>query len=165
MLQQIDTYSIDMRLVKIDNAISTCEQHLSSTGAGQSEIESYLTRYLLILICATFEEEIKNILLKRSELIDDQHIKSFFQHCINRVFRSIKSSEIAGILGCFGSDYKELFQEKANGTIEETFYNNIITNRHFTAHSTGALITFRELVNYYEKGHLILDYLDEALCS
>lgn len=154
-----------MRLVKIDNAISTCEQHLSSTGAGQSEIESYLTRYLLILICATFEEEIEKILLKRSEQINDAHIKSFFQHCIDKTFRSIKSSEIAGILGKFGSDYKQTFQDKANGTIEETFYNNIVINRHFTAHSTGASITFSELVNYYEKGHLILDYLDEALCN
>lgn len=152
-----------MRLTKIDNAISICEQHLVSTNSARTEIESYLTRYLLILICATFEEEIEKILLKRSERISDNHIKSFFQHCIDKTFRSIKSSEIAGMLGRFGSDYKENFQRRANGTIEETFYNNIVINRHSTAHSGGASITFSDLVNYYDRGHLILDYLDEAL--
>lgn len=152
-----------MRLVKIDNAIAVCEQHLTETNSEQTEIESYLTRYLLVLMCASFEEEIEKILLKRSDKVNDNHIKSFFKHCIDKTFRSIKSSEISGILNKFGPDYKENFQIKANGTIEETFYNNIIINRHATAHSSGATITFRELVDYYEKGHVILDYLNEAL--
>lgn len=152
-----------MRINRIDNAISACEQHLNQTNSHQTEIESYLTRYLLILICASFEEEIERILLNRSDRINDNHIKSFFQHCIDKTFRSIKSSEIAGILSKFGNDYKEAFQSKANGTIEETFYNNIVINRHSTAHSTGTSITFNDLVAYYEKGHLILDYLNEAL--
>lgn len=163
MPQQRDFYLNSMKLAIIDNAIANCKQHLNSTGAEQSEIESYLTRYLLILICASFEEEIEKILLRRSDRINDNHVKSFFQHCIDKTFRSIKSSEIAGLLGRFGTDYKETFQSKANGTVEETFYNNIVVNRHFTAHSTGASITFRELVDYYEKGHVILDYIDEAL--
>ncbi len=152
-----------MKLSRIDNAILTCEQHLIQTNSHQTEIESFLTKYLLILICATFEEEIEKILLSRSDRINDNHIKSFFQHCIDKTFRSIKSSEIAGILGKFGNDYKEAFQNKANGTVEETFYNNIVINRHSTAHTSGALITFNDLVSYYEKGHLILDYLNEVL--
>lgn len=152
-----------MRLSRIDNAISTCEQHLIQTNSHQTEIESFLTRYLLVLICATFEEEIEKILLRRSDRINDNHIRSFFQHCIDKTFRSIRSSEIAGILSKFGNDYKEAFQNKANGTVEETFYNNIVINRHSTAHSTGTSITFNDLVAYYEKGHLILDYLNEAL--
>lgn len=154
-----------MKLIKIDNAITICDNHLKSTNSQQTEVESFLTRYLLVLICATFEEEIENILLKRSDSLSDIHVKSFFKHCIDKTFRSIKSSEIAGILGKFGDDYKEAFNNKANGTIEETFYNNIVVNRHSTAHSTGATITFSDLVQYYEKGHIILDYLDEALNS
>lgn len=152
-----------MKIPSIDNAILVCENHLKDTGTAQTEIESYLTRYLLIFICATFEEEIEKLLLKRSEKINDDHIKSFFQHCIDKTFRSIKSNEIAGILGKFGNDYKESFQKKSNGTIEETFFNNIVINRHYTAHTSGTTITFNDLKNYYEKGHIILDYLNEAL--
>ena len=152
-----------MKIAKIDKAISVCESHLKSTKSEQTEVESYLTQYLLVLICATFEEEIERILLRRSDKIADTHIKSFFQHCIDKTFRSIKSSEIAGILGKFGDDYKTNFQSKANGTIEETFFNNIVINRHSTAHTSGTALTFNELIEYYNKGHVILDYLNEAL--
>ncbi|MBK8291794.1 MAG: hypothetical protein IPK96_13540 [Flammeovirgaceae bacterium] len=152
-----------MKLLKIDTAIRTCNEHLSQTNSRQTEIESFLTQYLLVLMCATFEEEIESILLKRADKIHDLHIKSFFKNCIDKTFRSIKSSELSGILGKFGADYKETFQKKANGTVEETSYNSIVVNRHDTAHSKGSPITFNELVQYYEKGHIILDYLNEAL--
>ena len=81
-----------------------------------------------------------------------------------QVFRSVKTSEIAGLLGRFGPDYKQRFQdEMKNNERAETFYNNIVMNRHGTAHTAGANLTFSELVSFYSEGHVVLDAVKTAL--
>jgi len=55
-----------MRLVRIDQAIEACQAHLEKSGAIGTEIEAYLTRYLLVLICAAIEEEIESLIIERA---------------------------------------------------------------------------------------------------
>jgi hypothetical protein len=43
-----------MRLLRIDQTLELCENHLTSTKAEGTEIEALLTRSLLVLICAEF---------------------------------------------------------------------------------------------------------------
>lgn len=152
-----------MKISAIDQAIESCNLHLNECNAKGTEIEAFLTRYLLILICAQFEEKIKDILIKRAEKTKDMYLASYVRSSLAHIFRSIKTSEISGLLNRFGVDYKQKFQDNVSGTTEETFYNNIVTNRHLTAHNSGANLTFDELVDYYEKGHTIIDHVEEAL--
>ncbi|MBI3797122.1 MAG: hypothetical protein HY268_09175 [Deltaproteobacteria bacterium] len=153
-----------MRLVRIDQAIEACQAHLESSGATGTEIEAYLTRYLLILICATFEEEIESLIIERAAKSGDPGLESFVRSAVGQVFRSLKTSEIAGLLGRFGVDYKERFrQELTNTERAETFFNNIVTNRHDTAHSVGSNVSFAELVRFYSEGHVVLDAVKTAL--
>nr|VFK58637.1 MAG: hypothetical protein BECKUNK1418G_GA0071005_100422 [Candidatus Kentron sp. UNK]VFK68500.1 MAG: hypothetical protein BECKUNK1418H_GA0071006_100324 [Candidatus Kentron sp. UNK] len=71
---------------------------------------------------------------------------------------------MAGLLNRFGSAYKETFQQKTKDYQRaETFYNNIVTNRHQTAHSRGGNTTFQEVKRFYEEGHIVLDFFREAL--
>jgi len=152
-----------MKLPRIDEAISVCQHHLNETASFGTEIEAFLTRYLLILMCATFEEAIEEIIVDRIDKYGDPKLSSFVKSCLGSVFRSVKTSEIAGLLGRFGIDFKQKFNQRVNGTRAETFFNNIVINRHYTAHESGANITFNELVNSYEEGHVILDILVESL--
>lgn len=151
-----------MRLASIDHAIKTCEEHLDRTNARGTEIEAYLTRYLLTFICATFEEEIEKIVLQRIAGSSDPYIEAFAKSALDAVFRSIKTGEIAGLLNRFSPKHKEKFQTAVNGTRAETYFNNIVLGRHSTAHSLGANVTLRELVEFYEEGHTILDAIQEA---
>jgi hypothetical protein len=80
---------------------------------------------------------------------------------LGAVFRSLKTSEIAGLLKRFSPEFKERFNDKVNGTKAETFFNNIVADRHYTAHSLGANVTFRELVSFYEEGHTVIDVVQE----
>ncbi len=152
-----------MKIPAIDISIQICNQHLSSSKAKGTEIEAFLTRYLLILICAHFEEEIEKLIANRAMKTNDPHIVSFIRSSVGQIFRSIKTSEISGLLSKFGEDYKQKFQNNTVGTQEETFYNNIVINRHSTAHNVGSNLTFDELVGHYEKAHKILDYVQAAL--
>lgn len=151
-----------MKLALIDKAIDDCRIHLTNSNAFGTEIEAYLTRYLLILISASFEEEIEKIITKRISKANDRHIESFAKSSLQKTFRSIYTSEIAGLLGRFGPDYQTRFQFRLNAE-SVTVYNNIIRNRHITAHQSGSNITFKELVDSYEKAHSVLDAISETI--
>jgi hypothetical protein len=153
-----------MRIQRIDETLEACERHLTDTKAIGTEIESYLTRYALVAICAAFEEEIEKLIIKRAEIANDIYLTNLVRSCVAAVFRSVKTSEIAGLIGRFDAKYKETFQEKMKKNQQaETFFNNIVINRHDTAHKSGSKITFKELVKYYEMGHIVIDAIEEVL--
>lgn len=153
-----------MRLARIDQTLEECEKHLSSTKAFGTEIENLLTRSLLVLICAEFEQKIEAIVQEKCATIPDRSLREFVGSCVGAVFRSVRSSEIAGLLNRFGGTYKEIFKQKADANqVAVTFYNNIVTNRHGVAHSDGGNATFLEVKDFYEKGHVVLDFFREAL--
>jgi hypothetical protein len=119
-----------------------------------------------VLICAAFEEEIEALMVERAARSGDTGLESFVRSAVGQIFRSLKTSEIAGLLGRFGVPYRERFrQELSNNERAETFFNNIVTNRHDTAHSAGSNVTFAELVRFYSEGHVVLDAVKAALDS
>jgi hypothetical protein len=152
-----------MKLTIIDHAFDLCDAHLSESNSRGTEVESYLTRYLLVLICAQFEEKIEQIVVERAKKSSDPELTSFVQAAADRIIRSINTSEISGLLNYFSSSCKEEFKKNISNSLVETNYNSIISNRHNTAHSSGANITFNDLKTYYESGHEVLDYLEQAL--
>lgn len=152
-----------MKLARIDKAIEDCKIHLTKTNTFGTEIEAYLTNYLLILISATIEEEIEKIVAMRASKTMDKHIESFVNSCCGDLYRNYNTSKITELLGRFGSDYKEQFKSKVSGLREQQLYDNIIKDRHKTAHNSGSNITFIELVDSYEKGHIVIDALYEIM--
>ena len=81
----------------------------------------------------------------------------------------IQSSHIGDLLERFGEDRKTTFRSKITATADnqraETFYNNLIINRHDTAHSIGSNLTFEEVKRFYLEGHVVLDFFRESLLS
>ena len=155
-----------MRISRIDRTLERCEKHLSSAQAYGTEIESLLTQSLLVVMYAEFEQTIKSIVMEKCLSVTDDSIKGFFQSCVNTVVRSIKSTEITGLLGRFGPIHTEKFREQIqNNQRVETYYSNILTNRHSVAHSEGSNATFQEVKKFYEEGHVLLDFFREALLS
>jgi hypothetical protein len=58
-------------------------------------------------------------------------------------------------------DRRRLFVKKKSHCCAK--YNNIVLNRHMTAHSAGPNMTFDELVENYKKGNVIFDYIEKAI--
>lgn len=152
-----------MKLARVDDAIEQCRDHLDRTQTLGSPIEAFLVRHLLVLMCATFEEEIERLVADRVSQSADSAVQEFAKSCVNQVFRSIAVKELSGFLGKFGVVCKQVFQTQVNGTRAETFYGTIVSNRHNVAHSVGANVTFVELVNSYEEAHVVLDAVRAAL--
>ena len=155
-----------MRIARIDETLEKCDEHLSATSTYGTEIESLLTYSVLVLMCAEFEMAIEAALQEKCSSVSDPSINAFFRSCVDAVFRSVASSELAGLLNRFGPIYKQSFTQKANDDpITITFYNNIVVNRHRVAHSIGSNATFREVKRFYEEGHMVLDFFRNALLS
>jgi len=157
-----------MKLIEIDHAIEVCNKHLTETNAFGTEIEAYLTRYLLIYISSCFEIEIKKIIIETIKVNSaDKRLEKYLDKSFDRIFRSIQISNIKSILSYFGTNYSDYFTRKTSGNKELaracTYYNNLVFNRHNTAHSKGSNMTFIELKDSYEKAHIILDIIKESL--
>lgn len=156
-----------MRLPRIDQAIEVCNRYLSASGGAGTEFEIYITRYIQVLIYASYEQEIRRIIEERTSGVSDPNIQSFFISCIGVIVRSIKTSELVGLLNRFSSGYGERFQTILKSSIEnqraETRYNNLVRERHVTAHDTGSSMTFRDLIQSYEESHIILDIFSNII--
>jgi len=155
-----------MRLQRIEFALEQCEQHLEHSAAYGTEIESLLTQSVLVIMCAEFEQKIEDIVRSKCGSVEDKAIKEFLSSCVAAVFRSVKSSELAGLLNRFGPEYKDAYKVRADDQQRAvTYYNNIVTNRHAIAHHLGSTVSFREAKLFYEEGHVVLDFFNDVLLT
>lgn len=153
-----------MKLINVENTIKLCKEHLDITCTKGTEIESILTKYLLVYICGAYETEIKKMVAERAAKAGDKELESFIRSTI-RTFRSLRIEDIRGsLLGRFSDGYKSSFDSKILGTEAATRFSNIILNRHSLAHGREINITFDELVESYYKAEQVLNAIKEALC-
>ena len=153
-----------MRLDRVELVIEVCEQHLTSTSSFGSAIEAYLTQQLIVTICAEIEQAIEDIIIKRARDMCGAEFESFVESCLGAVFRSIGSSEIAGLLNRFGADRKAQFLSLVDDRAK-TAYDNIVINRHRIAHKSGSNLTFNEAVDSYRIGLSVIDTAAQVLRS
>ena len=149
-------------LLKTQLAFDNCKRHLDTTGAWGSEVESYLTQHVLVIMCADIQQEMYKLVEKRVEHVNDSALKSFSVASCKRVLRSVGKKEIAGFVGYFGAGAKNYL----NAAIDEelvTTYNNAVLNRHEVTHSTGSNITFRELESAIDAARTLIRVVFEAI--
>jgi hypothetical protein len=120
-----------MKFTRIEDALTNTKNHLDSTNSRNTEIESYLVGYLIVLVIAEYEVLLEKIIERRADRIQDSHVQSFVKVAVDKLTRSIKIGEVSGLLGHFGGTYKKSFQDanlKAPKAV--TYYDNIMENRH-----------------------------------
>ena len=154
-----------MHVTRIDMALEDCETHLADTNSFGTPIERLLTDSLLVVIYAEFEQTINSIVQQRCDSIGDDSLKQLVRKCIGSISR-IQSGSMGDLLQRFGDQRRESFKSEIEANQRaETFYNNLITNRHDTAHSVGSNLSFAEVKLFYQEGHAVLDFFKEALLS
>lgn len=151
-----------MNLDRVEMTIEVCQEHLNSTSSYDSEIESFLTQQLLVIICAEIEKAIKAMIIAQARDRCSDDFQAFIKSCLDATFRSMKSSEIAGLLKRFGTARKQRFLELMDESAKNA-YDSIVVNRHNTAHGSGSNLTFREAVESYRAGLSVIESLSTAL--
>ncbi len=156
-----------MKIPEIDNAIQTCQSHIASLQIRDPKIESFLTSYLLILIAIYFEREIKGMV---ADNVPTKHgcrkLNYYFEKTSGSKPKGLKTSQLPEFLGNFGVNCRKNFEMRCldqNNSRAVAGYNNIIANRHNAAHQETVNMTFIEVIQAYEIGHMILDFVSESL--
>jgi hypothetical protein len=149
-------------LLRTKSGIEDCARHLNSADAFGTEIESYLTQHLLVVLCADIQQEIYRLSEERASLANDAALSSYVSATARRVLRSVQKSDIAKFVGMFGADSKA----RLNSLIEDseiTIFNNAVFDRHDVAHKQGSQITFQELQRAVTVAEKLLSAVDECL--
>ncbi|MCK9730201.1 HEPN domain-containing protein [Pseudomonas syringae] len=151
-------------LLRTRSAIDECELHLNDSGAWNTEVESYLTQYILVILCADVQQTVYKLLDARisDSKSKDLGLKSFAYSMGVRCLRSFVKSELSKFLALFGDDVRESFNARLDDRVVTT-YNNAVSKRHDVAHNSGVTTTFRELSDIYLSAVTILQAMDASL--
>jgi len=151
--------------LEIEYAIQLCEGHLDVTNSKGSDIEAYLTKYLLILLCSSYEKRIREIIIERVKKANDLELISFVDKIYRYSLRTLRLSEMRGnLLKRFSEKYVEEFDRKIIPNDDPAIkYSNIVENRHAAAHGGTVNMTFGELVNSYKTAEVVISSLSEVL--
>lgn len=154
-----------MRIDEIESAIQMCRSalsHVEGIEAIDGVITPILAKFLLIEIVAKFENKFNELIKERFNDIDDESVIYFFDN--ERLVKRLGYSKICGVLGKFGNRHSARFKlRKRENDPEFEMYDGLITIRNSFAHGTNITTTFNDIVNFYENGHTVLDYFNEAL--
>lgn len=150
-----------MSLLRTNLAIEDCEKHLKDSNAVGTAIESYLTQHISVVMCAEMQQEIYRLIDEKTRILPED-IKAFVSVAGERLLRSVKTGDIAGFLGLFGSAVKDSFNENVDEH-DVTTYNYAVSGRHKVAHAYGLQITFNELKQATESALRILEAVEFAL--
>lgn len=152
------------RLLRTRLAVENCHEHLDESSSWGTEIESYLTQHVLIVMCAEVQQELYSILEERAGEASDDELKSFAVATGKKVLRSVGKKEIANFVGFFGSSAKDFLNQIVDER-EVTLYNNAVSNRHDIAHRSGSNVTFRELQDILRSASNLIDAVQRAISS
>jgi uncharacterized protein (UPF0332 family) len=131
-------------LLRTNAAIQDCERHLEATGTYGTEIESYLTQYLLVILCVDVQQEIYRLAENSASTVSDAGLAFFVAASARKIFRSVSKKEIANFIEMFGTECKQKLSAQIDDA-EVTIYSNAVSSRHEVAHNAGILVSFREL--------------------
>lgn len=154
-----------MQRSEIDHAIDACQKHLDQTSSRNTDVEDYLTKFLLVHIYRVYESEIKRLVTERAKRSEDQYLASYVASTLDRRLRLRIGDLKDHILNKFGPKHAQVFDEFLDPD-DVTFYTNIVLNRHSAAHDSGPVtITFDDISRTASRSVRVLDAFETALNS
>lgn len=151
-------------LLKTQAAIDECATHLNESQAWNTLVESYLTQYILVILCADVQQSIYALVDTRiaASVSADEGLKVFAFSTAKRCLRSVGKGDLANFLALFGDSVRDGFNRKLDDRAV-TLYNNAVAKRHDVAHNSGSTITFRELYDIFTAAVGVLEAMESSL--
>ncbi len=152
---------------RIENAIDTCNEHVSNldpTSIKDKEIETYLVAGLVVLIVSEYEDHLESVFAKRAEQCGDEHATNYIKKTLSQKFRSPDISKINETLKRFDNSYKSSFSDAVANSPEHAAWDSLLRARHAVVHKKGSLnLTFGELKEKYPLTKQIISSVEATL--
>ena len=157
MLQ--DTY-VASRCSGIEDRI----QYAAGKSEADPDLGAYLADYISVLISGVVEDCVEHLVVQRASKAEDPHLEAFVKSSIDRQFRNPRSQDIADVLGRFGIDYRNSYQEAVSLEAREAL-GSIVSNRFSLAHvgMPQSHFTVNEVSRYFELVVGILEVVERIL--
>lgn len=149
-------------LLRTNSVLEECRRHIDSTASTGTEVEAFLSQYLLVVLCAEMQEEMYRVVESRAKKCGDEGMCSFALASSKKILRSVKTGELSGFVGGFGSARKGRFVDALD---ERTVfqYNSAVDNRHSVAHRSGAQVTLSDMAEIIAAAKRVLESALAAL--
>ena len=153
-----------MKVDKIDVLLDLCKVHIDERKIVDGRIEALLVQGLLVSMCAEFENILKNLTNVRDRSLGDGGTRGYVVANADKAFRSAGPKNIEKTIKKFGDSNKHEFERLKNENLAAWIaYGNIISNRNDVAHGRPFHTTLKEVREFYESGHVVLDWFESAL--
>lgn len=153
-----------MKVSKIDVLFELCSLEIEAGTIEDERIIALLVQGLLISICAEFEIILKRLTNKRGKWLRNNDVCDYNTKYAEKAFRSASPGNIEKVVEEFGCLSKVEFNRlKAKDERAWAAYGSIISNRNDVAHGRQFQATLREVREFYERGHEVLDWFESAL--
>jgi hypothetical protein len=152
---------------RVRDALDLCKKHLDATRTRNTEIEAYLTAFLLVYTYANLEAAAKECIQVRSGHITDPRAQAFVAASWEELWRGLKVTELGKFIGRYDEDCRDRFIKGVTSDDRHVAYSNLLENRHLAAHAATATMTFLEFEHSYEKCFAVIDefggWLDDQI--
>lgn len=122
-----------------------------------TEMEFFLTGFILICISSDYEKKIKDAVAKKFDMITDPELYTYMNNKNYSLRNNAAFDQLKEILGNFNKKKKDEFHKETDCTHQKDDYNTIISNRNLVAHGRIPNTTFYEVKNMYENSKPILE--------
>lgn len=147
----------------LTRVIEVSKDHLDTTATSGTEIESFIVGYLLTVVHAEFEQAVKRAVSERCQAAGDPLIGNFGALAAKRLVRSIKISDLSGILGHFDANCKKTFQTSIQNARSASYYSNLESSRQAIAHEATSNATMSDVQTWFVEAKQVPLKFREAL--
>lgn len=145
----------DSVLLRTESALQEVSLHVEETGARGTQVEIFLAQHILVIMCAEMQQEIIRLIKARMDELGSAELSSFAVASCGKLFRSVMTSEIAGLLGNFSAACKESFNAQLGDRVVMQ-YNAAVKDRHSVAHKSGVQLTLNDVKAVLEDAKAVL---------
>ncbi len=143
----------------VDRVLAKC----LSWRAGDAELASYLSSYLVVMLSGVYEDCIEHLLSLRAGRAGDPEVSAFVAKTVDKTFRNPTFDKIVGILGKFSQQYatqlKTVVQDRDARAID-----SIVNNKNLIAHGKrSSQLTLGEVSDFHRRTVLIFEALENIL--
>ena len=161
-LGSISSAEVATYLPETEYGLSVCRSHLDTYSDTDPSIASFLTRYLVVRMCAEIEQAIDKMLRVKIQNEASAPVANFAFGTRKSLVNNARFAEIGKLLELFGVDYKEQYEEHVRSSVEEgdiERLGNAVAARDATGHRAVPDLTFAEL----ERAYIVAEKVVEAV--
>ena len=153
-------------LVQTEVALGACRDHLQATNAFGTPIEAYLTRHLVVLLCAEVESSVRQLIHGKVGNESSAPIAALVGQIGGNIVRNARHSEIKKVLGYLGPAYAAHYDELVQSSIGDdgiARLGNAVVSRNNVAHQSQPTVTFAEIESAHAAAEEVIRAVREAI--